>query len=100
MTSSFLCEAVDGPCDGRAWFLPEIAPIWLRYAGYRHLYLPGAPGRGGATYRYAGLSEPVGEESPTWRAASRSWRSTRARLDSTPSDGTEVAVLFAPRRGR
>ena len=54
-----LCEAVDGPCDGRTWFLPELAPIWLRYGDSRHLYRPAGPGLHGADYRYAGVSEPA-----------------------------------------
>ena len=54
-----LCEAVDGPCDGRTWYLPELAAIWLRYGDDRHLYRPVGPGRHGADYRYAGVSEPA-----------------------------------------
>jgi hypothetical protein len=69
---AILCEAVGGPCDGRTFFLPELAPIWLRYAGGRHLYRPAGPGNHGACYRYAGTSEPAEKQSPPWRAASRS----------------------------
>lgn len=53
---AILCEAVGGPCDGRTWFLPELAPIWLRYAGQCHLYRPAGPGTVGAAYAYAGVS--------------------------------------------
>ena len=68
-----LCEAVGGPCDGRTWYLPELAPIWLHYDGSRHLYRPVGPGVHGAGYGYAGVSETAAaEQSPTWRAASRS----------------------------
>jgi len=53
-----LCEAVGGPCDGRTWFLPELAPVWLRTGDQRHLYRPLGPGGHGADYSYAGISEP------------------------------------------
>src|SRR4051794_26670785 len=53
-----LCEAIGGPCDGRTWYLPELAPIWLRYGDQRHLYRPVGPGGHGADYSYAGVSEP------------------------------------------
>ena len=62
MTSgpAMLCEAAGGPCDGRLWVMPEAAPIWLRYAGAGHLYRPSGRGRHGIAYRYAGVSEPAG----------------------------------------
>lgn len=55
------CQAMDGPCDGHDWFLPDPPkPIWLCGGdGQRYLYA-NRPADGGLIVRYTftGRSAP------------------------------------------
>lgn len=54
------CAAVDGPCDGRDWFLPHEQPIWLQHGDQRHLYTPDTDSAGPVLrYHFTGRSAPI-----------------------------------------
>jgi hypothetical protein len=62
-----LCSAMGGPCDGKQWFLPQAAPIWLLQENQRYLYQPTESNFIATSYEYAGVTASADAPLPSVR---------------------------------